>query len=93
MSWLDEIPQAARDYLETNRLDEVECVIADFPGIARGKAADLLLLDRDPLTDIAATRSIRAVVLRGRLYDRAALDRMLADVRARVAAFPQPKES
>ncbi len=38
MSWLDEIPQAARDYLEANRLDEVECMISDLPGIARGKA-------------------------------------------------------
>ena len=38
MSWTDKIPQAARDYLDTNRLDEVECVIADLPGIARGKA-------------------------------------------------------
>jgi glutamine synthetase len=37
-SWLDEIPEAARLYLDKNRLDEVECVIADFPGIARGKA-------------------------------------------------------
>ncbi|SMY09496.1 glutamine synthetase family protein [Flavimaricola marinus] len=38
MSWTDKIPQAARAYLEINRLDEVECVIADLPGIARGKA-------------------------------------------------------
>jgi glutamine synthetase len=38
MSWIDEIPEAARTYLENNRLDEVECLIADLPGIARGKA-------------------------------------------------------
>ena len=38
MSWADLIPAAARAYLETNRLDEVECIIADLPGIARGKA-------------------------------------------------------
>ncbi|PVA06954.1 glutamine synthetase family protein [Thalassorhabdomicrobium marinisediminis] len=38
MSWLNQIPQAARDYLEANRLDEVECMIGDLPGIARGKA-------------------------------------------------------
>ena len=38
MSWMDQIPDAARTYLESNRLDEVECVIADLPGIARGKA-------------------------------------------------------
>ena len=38
MSWINNIPEAARTYVENNRLDEVECVIADLPGIARGKA-------------------------------------------------------
>ena len=38
MSWTDEIPPAARAYLEANRLDEVECIIPDLPGISRGKA-------------------------------------------------------
>ncbi len=38
MSWIDDIPEAAQTYLAANRLDEVECVIADLPGIARGKA-------------------------------------------------------
>ena len=38
MSWMDQIPEAARIYLENNRLDEVECMISDLPGIARGKA-------------------------------------------------------
>ncbi|MDG1424732.1 MAG: glutamine synthetase family protein [Paracoccaceae bacterium] len=32
------MPQSARDYLEGRKLDEVECIIADLPGIARGKA-------------------------------------------------------
>jgi imidazolonepropionase-like amidohydrolase len=43
-----------------------------------GKTADLVLLDKDPLADIHNTRSIRAVVLNGRLFQRAALDAMLA---------------
>ncbi|MGJ8622590.1 MAG: glutamine synthetase family protein [Yoonia sp.] len=38
MTWTDQIPAAALAYMEENRLDEVECVIADLPGIARGKA-------------------------------------------------------
>lgn len=38
MTWTDSIPEAACGYLENHRLDEVECVIADLPGIARGKA-------------------------------------------------------
>jgi len=37
-NWIDDLPQAARDYLEGKRLDEVECIISDLPGIARGKA-------------------------------------------------------
>ncbi|QUJ77127.1 glutamine synthetase [Sulfitobacter albidus] len=36
--WTDTLPDAARAYLEGRRLDEVECVIPDLPGIARGKA-------------------------------------------------------
>ncbi|MCA0927484.1 glutamine synthetase family protein [Ruegeria profundi] len=36
--WKDQLPQAARTYIEGQRLDEVECIIADLPGIARGKA-------------------------------------------------------
>jgi glutamine synthetase len=36
--WTDQIPAAAQAYIEANRLDEVECIIADLPGIARGKA-------------------------------------------------------
>ena len=38
MSWMNNIPEAARAYLDANRLDEVECMISDLPGIARGKA-------------------------------------------------------
>ena len=36
--WKDKLPEAARAYLEGHRLDEVECIISDLPGIARGKA-------------------------------------------------------
>lgn len=46
MSWIDKVPEAARAYLETKRLDEVECVIADLPGIARGKAVPALKWER-----------------------------------------------
>lgn len=59
---------------------------ADTHGsIAVGKAADLVLLDANPLQDIAATRRIRAVVLGGELHDRAELDAMLDGVRKAVA--------
>ena len=56
-----------------------------YGAVAAGKVADLLLLDRNPLDDIAATRAIRAVVVKGQAFDRAALDAMLADVASRAA--------
>jgi imidazolonepropionase-like amidohydrolase len=49
-----------------------------------GRVADLVILDRDPLRDIRATRDIHAVVLRGAYLDRAALDGLLRDVRRAV---------
>jgi imidazolonepropionase-like amidohydrolase len=58
-----------------------------YGAVAEGKAADLVLLDRNPLQDIAATRSIHTVILRGHVYDRAALDAMLRDTRSKVAAW------
>ncbi|MBM2576099.1 glutamine synthetase [Jannaschia sp. Os4] len=36
--WQDRIPDHARAYLSGRTLDEVECVVADLSGIARGKA-------------------------------------------------------
>jgi glutamine synthetase len=37
-SWQDALPEAAKLYLKGRRLDEVECIVSDLPGIARGKA-------------------------------------------------------
>ena len=56
-----------------------------FGAVAQGKAADLVLLERNPLQDINATRSIDTVILGGRVYDRKALDGMLYDTRKKVA--------
>jgi glutamine synthetase len=36
--WTDKLPDAVRDYIAGRRLDEVECIIADIAGVARGKA-------------------------------------------------------
>jgi glutamine synthetase len=36
--WTEKLPEAARDYIDGRRLDEVECIIADIAGVARGKA-------------------------------------------------------
>jgi imidazolonepropionase-like amidohydrolase len=48
--------------------------------IERGKRADLVLLDADPLADIRNTRKIRAVVVDGRLLGASDLQAMLAEV-------------
>jgi len=47
-----------------------------------GKAADLVLLDADPLVDIANTKKIVGVMRNGRLHYRGALDALLAQVAA-----------
>ena len=54
-----------------------------YGAVSPGKAADLLILDANPLKSITATRSIRAVVLHGKLQDRAELDRLLQNAKAK----------
>ena len=56
-----------------------------YGSLAKGKAADFLILDANPLHDIKATRQVRDVVLRGELLDRAALNALLADAKAKAA--------
>ncbi len=51
--------------------------------LAPGRSADLIVLREDPLADIANTRSIDAVMVRGRYLPRAELDAGLADIRDR----------
>ena len=50
--------------------------------IQAGKAADLVLLDADPLADVGNSTKINGVIVRGKFFDRVALDRMLAEARA-----------
>jgi imidazolonepropionase-like amidohydrolase len=50
--------------------------------VAVGQAGDLLLLDANPLDDIANSRRIAGVMLRGQFLDRAALNRLLAELDA-----------
>ncbi len=60
---------------------------ADFLGaldslgtIAKGKLADLVLLDADPLTDIRNTRRISVVIANGRVFDAATRAQVLKHV-------------
>lgn len=36
--WTEKLPEAARDWIAGRRVDEVECIIGDIAGVARGKA-------------------------------------------------------
>jgi imidazolonepropionase-like amidohydrolase len=54
----------------------------DLGTVERGKVADLVLLDADPLADIHNTTKIAAVMVNGKLLPRNELDKMLAEVEA-----------
>lgn len=51
-----------------------------------GRIADLVLLDANPLDNIANTRKIRGVMAQGKWHDRVALDGLLKSVEAAAAA-------
>ncbi len=57
------IQSFSRNAAETLRIDK------DFGTLAKGKAADLLVLDKNPLEDIRHMRSIAAVYLGGMKFE------------------------
>ena len=59
----------------------------EFGTVEQGKIADLVLLSANPLEAIDNTKKIEAVIYGGKLYERAALDMMLAKAAA-LAARP-----
>jgi len=50
----------------------------DFGAVEKGRIADLVLLDANPLEDIANTKKIQAVVFNGRYFPKPRLEEMLA---------------
>ena len=60
--------------------------LGDFGTVEKGKIADLVLLDANPLDDIANTRKINSVFANGRYFSRTQLDRIQADIEAYSAA-------
>ena len=57
-----------------------------FGTIEKGKIADLVLLDGNPLDEIRNTQKIAGVVANGRYFSRADLDKLLAGVEAAAGA-------
>ena len=58
--------------------------------VERGKIANLVLLDADPMADIRNTRKIAAVIHQGKLLDRPCLDTLLAGNTAPCAFVSSP---
>jgi imidazolonepropionase-like amidohydrolase len=54
--------------------------LASSGSVEKGKIADLVLLDANPLVDIRNTARIRSVVVNGRFLDRQELDNMLKEI-------------
>jgi imidazolonepropionase-like amidohydrolase len=60
--------------------------------VEKGKLADLVLLDANPLEDIRNTQKIAAVIVNGRYLSRAELDKMLAGVEKAAKASADSKK-
>jgi len=78
--FVDEIGMTPREALESATILSARWFnMQDQLGtIAVGKLADAVLLDASPLDDIRNMHKISAVVANGRLYDRAELERLVA---------------
>jgi imidazolonepropionase-like amidohydrolase len=55
---------------------------ADFGSVEVGKIASLILLNKNPLENIENTKNIETVIVRGKVYNRKALDLMLAQAKS-----------
>ena len=78
------------DILRTATTNPAEYLaqLNDLGGISKGKRADLLLLNSNPLDDIRHTTDIAAVIISGKVMDRTALDLVLAQVKTEASIDP-----
>jgi imidazolonepropionase-like amidohydrolase len=77
-----------REALRTATVNPAQFLgMKDSGVVAAGMKADLVLLDANPLLDIANTKKISAVILHGKLYRRDQLDDLL-NRSAKIASRP-----
>jgi hypothetical protein len=55
---------------------------ADFGSVEAGKLASLVLLNKNPLENIENTKTIETVIVRGKVYNRKALDLLLEQAKS-----------
>lgn len=61
---------------------------SDFGTVQKGRYADLIVLDANPLESVSNTKKINMVLFNGKVLTRAELDKLLADVMAEAARSP-----
>jgi hypothetical protein len=85
--WMQENGFAPIDILRTATINPARFLKKekDWGSVKRGKLADLVLIDANPLTDIGHLKKISAVVINGKVFDRAALDSLLQQARQEAA--------
>lgn len=82
LEWLVKAGFSPAEALQAATLRPAEFLgkVDRYGTIEPGRAADLVLLDGDPLADIRNTRKISHVIVGGTVYSRAELDRILGQV-------------
>lgn len=69
--------------LKTATVNPAQALNLDAGTLEPGKLADIIMVDGNPLENIAHTHRIRRVIANGRLYE---LDELIAPVRERTPA-------
>ena len=82
LEWLVKSGFSPNQALQSATLDAALFLVKldKFGVVETGHAADLVLLEANPLEDIRNTRKIAAVIMAGKYYSRQELDKMLAQV-------------
>jgi len=82
LEWLVKSGFSPTQALQSATLDAALFLVKldKFGVVETGHAADLVLLEANPLEDIRNTRKIAAVIMAGKYYSRQELDKMLARV-------------